>query len=234
MARMIAALVRHGDYHQLVDTPSAHQPFALTATGEEQSRAAGQAISTILSREGWSLAPSIDCSRMLRSWQTAQLIVGQLKEYLPSGPLVESFNELAERSLGSGANLTIQQIEEVIRQDPRFSDLPPDWKANSHYCLPLQGAESLLEAGERVATHLRHRMAVLAQENHEDQLKLFVGHGAAFRHAAYHLGLLEYKQIAALSMYHAQPVFIEYRPDGQWRHIDGEWKIRPQQDRSLD
>ena len=27
MGRLIAALIRHGGYHQLADTPSAHQPY---------------------------------------------------------------------------------------------------------------------------------------------------------------------------------------------------------------
>ncbi|MES9858023.1 MAG: histidine phosphatase family protein [Sedimenticola sp.] len=231
---MIAALIRHGDYHQLADTPSAHQPFALTAAGEEQSRAAGRALGAMLSREGWSLVPSIDCSRMLRSWQTARIIAEELKGQLPSEPLLESFDELAERGLGSGANLTIRQIETILLEDPRFFDPPPDWKSNSHYRLPLQGAESLMDAGERVAAHIRQSLIALTQEERKDRLKLFVGHGAAFRHAAYHLGLLEYGQIAELSMYHAQPIFIEYRQNGQWCHIGGEWKVRTKRDRALD
>ena len=39
MPRLIAALIRHGDYHQLARTPSAHQPFALNLAGREQARA---------------------------------------------------------------------------------------------------------------------------------------------------------------------------------------------------
>jgi hypothetical protein len=33
MSAHIAALVRHGDYHQLANVPSAQQPFALTDEG---------------------------------------------------------------------------------------------------------------------------------------------------------------------------------------------------------
>jgi len=129
------------------------------------------------------------------------------------------------RSVGCAANLTVEQISQVIHDDPRYPDLPQYWKSDSEYCLPLQGAESLLQAGERVAAHLSRRMAAV-KNSQADILKLFVAHGAAFRHAAYHLGVLEYDQIARLSMYHAQPVFLEYLDDGNWRHIDGEWKVR--------
>jgi 2,3-bisphosphoglycerate-dependent phosphoglycerate mutase len=97
----------------------------------------------------------------------------------------------------------------------------------------LQGAESLLEAGERVAGHLSHSMAALPPDEH-DRVKLFVGHGAAFRHAAWHLGVLEFGQIRQLSMYHCQPVMLEYLPDGQWRHFAGEWKVRSADSRFTD
>ena len=126
------------------------------------------------------------------------------------------------------ANLTIAQIEDALRQDPRASSPPADWKADSHYCLPLQGAESLLEAGERVAAHLLQSMTALPRGDH-DQVKLFVGHGAAFRHAACHLGVLKFEQLRQLSMFHCQPVMLEYLPDGNWRHVEGDWKVRPLQ-----
>ena len=38
-----------------------------------------------------------------------------------------------------------------------------------------------MQAGERVARHLDHRMAELQQQVETDTVKLFVGHGAAFR-----------------------------------------------------
>jgi 2,3-bisphosphoglycerate-dependent phosphoglycerate mutase len=132
---------------------------------------------------------------------------------------------LAERGVGCAANLTIAQIEAVLHQDPRVSDPPADWKADSHYRLPLQGAESLLEAGERVASHLTQSMAALPPDG-PDRIKIFVGHGAAFRHAAYHLGVLRMEQLRQLSMFHCQPVMIEYLPGGQWRHVEGDWKVR--------
>ncbi len=83
-----------------------------------------------------------------------------------------------------------------------------------------------MDSGKRVAEHLLNTMSDLQKTIKQPTLKLFVGHGAAFRHAAYHLGILKFEQIAQLSMYHGQPVFIELLEDGSWTHISGAWKIR--------
>jgi broad specificity phosphatase PhoE len=228
--RLIAAFIRHGDYRQLPQTPSAHQPFPLTEAGEQQARALPPALLELSAERAWSIHPVIDASRLLRGWQTARLIAGGLSGQCQ----VEGFDALAERGMGSAANLSIAQIETILDEDPRF-DLPPaNWKADSHYQLPLQGAESLLQAGERVAGHVRQRMAELSTQTSRDCLKLFVGHGAAFRHAAYHLGVLEFEQIARLSMYHCKPLCIELLANGKWRQVAGEWKQRAFADNQMD
>jgi len=226
MARVIAALIRHGDYAQLPDTPSAHQPFPLNAAGEQQAREAAALLRAACDRNGWQPESCIDSSRMLRAWQTARIIANELADLLPSGFTVSSFDALAERCVGSAANLSLAQIGDIIHRDPRFPDLPEGWKSDSHYRLPLQGAESLAEAGERVAAHLCRRIAEIPAMPDTPRLKLCVGHGAAMRHAAWHLGVLEFEQVAQLSMYHGRPVFIECLPDGSWRHAGGDWKVR--------
>jgi 2,3-bisphosphoglycerate-dependent phosphoglycerate mutase len=226
MPKLVAALIRHGDYRQLPETPSAHQPFPLTPEGRDQARQAGSALRETVRTSGWTLSPSVDSSQLLRAWQTAQIINEELAAEFPAPPEVTGFDDLAERGLGSAANLTTTAIEAIVREDPRFPELPADWKANSRFRLPLQGAESLLQAGERVAAHINTRMEALAAEVTEDTLKLFVGHGAAFRHAAYHMGVLAFEQIAQLSMYHARPIFLEYRAKQGWHHVGGEWKVR--------
>ena len=221
MPRLIAALLRHGDYQQLPDTPSALQPFPLTDKGREQSR---HAAGTLL-----QMARDMDCfidtelhsSRLLRGWETAKI----LAEELEGDFVVQSFDALAERSMGSAANLSVSQIEDIVRQDPRFEELPAGWKSSSHFRLPLQGAESLAEAGQRVAAHLVESMQQLAKRARQDTLKVFVGHGAAMRHAAWQLGVLELSDVARLSMFHAQPVCLEYAGTG-WRHVAGDWKVR--------
>lgn len=225
MGRRIAALIRHGDYHQMPGVPSAHQPYQLNANGEIHAVEAAGIINEVVQRNGWSLTPQIDCAQMLRAWQTARIIADNLSVSVSTEAQLESFDELAERCVGSAANLTVRQIEKVIHDDPRYAELPENWKSNSEYRLPLQGAESLLEAGERVAGHLVRRISELPASG-ADNLKLFVGHGAAFRHAAFHLGVLKYDEIARLSMYHGRPVFLEYFDDGCWSHIAGEWKVR--------
>lgn len=233
MARVIAALIRHGDYHQLKDTPSAWQPFPLNEAGRGHARSAAEGIREELLRQDWDLYPVCDSSQLLRAWQTADILCQLLNDNNFAKAIeqkiqlnIESFAALAERSVGSAANLNITQINEIVNDDPRFESLPQDWKSNSHFCLPLQGAESLMDSGKRVAGHLSKVMSELQQSVQIDTVKLFVGHGAAFRHAAHHLGVLEFEQIAKLSMYHGQPVFIERLEDGSWRHVAGHWKVR--------
>jgi hypothetical protein len=67
-----------------------------------------------------------------------------------------------------------------------------------------------------------------------DCVKLFVGPGAAFRHAACVLGAMPFGNIARLSMFHALPVYLEVSDSGDWQHIGGEWKIRDVRSESLD
>ncbi|MCF7971648.1 MAG: phosphoglycerate mutase family protein [Methylococcaceae bacterium] len=223
MAKTIAALIRHGDYQQLLNTPSAHQPFPLTEKGFAQAHALALLIKEQGARLNCQINPVIACSRLLRAWQTADTLAQSLNS---SEYSVQEYSDLAERSVGSAANLSIQQITDIVQQDPRFNGLPKGWKSDSHFCLPFQGAESLLDAGWRVATLLRAEMQVLQQQSQTDQIKIFVGHGAAFRHAAYYLGLLQYEQIAQLSMFHCQPIFIEYQNENSWKPIAGAWKER--------
>ena len=225
MPGCIAALVRHGDYHQLADVPSAHQPFALTDEGRAQAQKGAVELMEAITVHGWSMYPGIDSSNMLRAWQTAQIF-----SEICGTKSVASYDSLAERGLGCAANLTLTQIENILHDDPRYPPPPPNWKADARYRLPLQGAESLIEAGQRVADHIKRRMAELASgDGNGDgsgEVGVFVGYGAAFRYAAFHLGALELDRVAALSMHHGRPVFLESGRDGRWRHVAGDWKLR--------
>ncbi|WP_428354092.1 histidine phosphatase family protein [Methyloprofundus sp.] len=231
MARVIAALIRHGDYQQLSDTPSAHQPFALNAKGLTQGTELAAILNSFCNAQQCQIQPMIATSKLLRAWQTAQQLLIDLNQPRMQ---IQQYADLAERCVGSVANLTVAQIRELIKLDPRLDDLPSDWKSDSHYCLPFQGAESLLDAGQRVAKLLTAEIQILQQQSSSDQLKIFVGHGAAFRHAAYHLGIIDYEQIALLSMFHCQPVYIECLQDGSWQHIGGAWKIRSEHSQYTD
>ncbi len=229
--RVFAALVRHGDYQQLANTPSAHQPFQLTAKGFSQAAELAPLLKQQCKKLNCQINPIIASSRLLRAWQTAIETVAGLGN---ASIKVAQYSALAERSVGSVANLSTQQITELVKLDPRFKELPDHWKSNSHFCLPFQGAESLMQAGNRVASFLTAQMQTLQQTKQGNQLKVFVAHGAAIRHAAYHLGLLEFEQISQLSMYHCKPIFVEYTREGKWLHIAGDWKIRNEHSKFTD
>ena len=228
MGRRIAALVRHGDYFQLPRTPSARQPFPLTDKGRTQAIDAARSLTDMAAKERWAIHPVIHCSNLLRGYQTASLIAENM-----NGPFVlESHDGLAERGLGSAANLSIDDIESILASDPRFDPPPPGWKSDSYYRLPLQGAESLMDAGTRVADCLVGTMDEIKAEN--DAMMIFVGHGAAFRHAAHRLGVLAFDDIAKLGMYHGVPVALESFGDGTWARVAGELKVRGKAERAVD
>lgn len=224
-----AALIRHGAYHQREDTPSALQPWPLTDEGKAQARALGVELAALIEEQGLALSPVIHSSRQLRAFETASIAADVLAAH-GHDTRIEETSALSERALGSAANLTMDEIEAALTADPRFEVPPPDWKADSDYRLPLDGAESMMMAGDRVAQFLRSAMADKAAGT----LTLFFGHGASFRHAAHLLGVLERAEIQHVSMYHARPLQIRHNPDGTWAHSGGAWKIRPPRDQTPD
>lgn len=226
MPRLFAALMRHGQYQQAPDTPGAHQPYPLTPAGEAQARRGAGSLLEIAHQEGWRVDRVVDSSTILRAWQTATLSTRVFATRLGSAFRVTPFMELAERSVGSAANLTMKQIRSVVQNDPRCDELPRDWKSKSKFRLPLPGAESLYEAGERAARKVEERMAELAGEADGDTVRLFVGHGGTFRHAAVHLGVLDLDEAPKLSMHHCRPVVLERLDDGRWKRVAGQWKVR--------
>ncbi|MBG6210317.1 2,3-bisphosphoglycerate-dependent phosphoglycerate mutase [Labrenzia sp. EL_126] len=225
MTDRFAILVRHAAYHQKPGTPSALQPFGLTDAGKEQAMAAGREVAALAQSQKWRLAGEIFCSRQLRAWQTATLLSHSLSDATGVDLRITEDEALAERSVGALANLTIPEIERTLQEDPRYPIPPENWKADSHYRLPVQGAESLLEAGTRVADFLKNRLSVL--NNLADaNAQIFVGHGASLRHAAHHLGVLGFEDIRRLSMHHARPVVLKRAQDKTWHHHTGAWKER--------
>ena len=215
----ICIVLRHGDYHQLADTPSAHQPFELNSQGRQQAIDSVDRIEQMVARHGWSLHPIAHSSSLRRAWETAKTVVDNLE---CCTDLIQT-DRLTERCVGNGANLTQSQIADAIAGDPRYAPLPADWKSDSRYRLPFIGAESLMESGERVAGYLTETMNSFCESN---QAILFFGHGASIRHAAHHLGVLDFGRLAGLSMHHAEPVAFGVSLDGRWRHVDGDWKNR--------
>lgn len=222
MSSKYLAFIRHGDYHQIKDAPSAYQPFGLTETGFDQADEGAEILQSLMDKHGFTVDPVIHSSSLLRSWQTAETY----RQNLDGIKRITTFDALAERGVGAVANLDIQTIEKILEDDPRYEVPPKNWKSNSYYRLPFIGAESLMEAGQRVAKHVRETVKNMAAPEGKKVLKLCVGHGAAIRHAAYHLGVLKFEEIAKLSMYHATPVIFEVTKDDKWKHVAGKWKVR--------
>lgn len=220
------ALVRHGDYHQPLNVPSALLPYPLTDLGVAQARDAAISLMRYAEAADLDIELVVDSSQQLRSWQTATLIAESIAGSLGLVVRVEEYPELAERSVGAMANLTVAEIESVLSQDPRYPAPPSGWKSDSHYCLPFLGAESLLDAGARVAKHIEYRHSQLESQRQPARiLKVIVGHGASIRHACAALGLLDVSAVAKISMHHATPVYISRQIDG-WQKVAGEWKQR--------
>ena len=232
MTEVYAAFIRHGAYHQRPGCPSALQPYPLADVGENQATECGLEIARFLKQYGWRLNPHAHSSLQLRAWQTARLATKSIGEVGQSTSIVQTA-ELSERSVGSAANLTLAEIEDVLRTDPRVDAPPPGWKSDSDYRLPLHGAESLMEAGKRVAQYIQGVINARITGS-VPELTLFFGHGASFRHAAYKLGLLTREEIPRLSMHHAKPLLFCYNSQGTWSHFAGDWKHRKRSENEVD
>ncbi|QKS22862.1 MULTISPECIES: histidine phosphatase family protein [Halomonadaceae] len=219
------ALIRHGEYSQLADTPSALQPYPLTEKGAADVREQARQFGAWLATSGYQLNAEIHCSTLLRAWQTAEIFREELTPLFAEPPCSRSFSALCERSVGALANLSIQEIERLVALDPRLEPLPKGWKSASDFRLPFDGAESLLEAGARVAAHLQALLDIPPRLEGAKRLQLVVGHGASIRHASYHLNVIPFSDIKRLSMFHGHPVVFERHNQG-WHRLYGNWKQR--------
>ncbi|MGY4876259.1 histidine phosphatase family protein [Vreelandella aquamarina] len=219
------ALIRHGEYAQLAHTPSALQPFPLTRKGAEGVRHQARQFGEWLAASGYQLKTEIHCSTLLRAWQTAEIYREELAAVCTERLATRSFSALCERSVGAVANLSVKEIERIVALDPRLEALPEGWKSTSDFKLPFDGAESLLEAGERVAEHLSAQLEAQSTQDTGQRLQIIVGHGASIRHACYHLGVIPFSEVHRLSMFYGLPVVFE-RQEHDWSRLYGHWKHR--------
>lgn len=215
------AFIRHGQYQQLPDTPSARQPYPLTDAGVQGVRTQARHFADWLSETGYQLEAKVHCSTSLRAWQTAEIYREELSDFFAGESSCNSFSCLCERSVGTVANLSVREIERIVALDPRLPPLPDGWKSISDFRLPFDGAETHMEAGARVSEHLK-ALPIFEANN---RIQLMVGHGASIRHASYHLSVINLSDIKCLSMFYGQPVVFEKRNTG-WIQLFGNWKRR--------
>lgn len=220
--------LRHSIYDQPKLVPSALLPHPITTAGIDQAKSGAQKIIAYFKTAPELLPKQIETSSLLRAFQTAQIIADEINSaYDLDIELVENDN-LVERKMGSMANLTVNEIENILSKDPRYTSPPKGWKSSREYKLPYIGCESLSDAGKRVAKVIQTPPNPTGIK-HNSKYRIIVGHGASFRHACYELGILQESDIAKLSMYYAEPLFFTF-DNNSWKHIAGNWKIRSTQD----
>ena len=224
--RRVAALVRHGHFDRPEGVASAHSLFPLSETGRDQARRAVDPILETCEELGLELDSRIEASQLLRAWETANLIAESLEKRTGRRFRVVQRNELVERGLGSCANMTFDQISSALAADPRLGPLPAGWRRMPEFRLPVQGAESLMQAGARTATRIATSIDSIPNEDPRDLLRLFVAHSGCLRHAAVQLGAIDVRVVPGLSMDFAQSVYLEKLPNGDWVHVAGQFKKR--------
>ncbi len=230
--RRLAAFVRHGHFDRPERTASAHSLYPLSDVGVAQAKAAAKTIATICAEMGLVIDRRIESSQLLRAWQTARHIATALESHEAvagaSGKAghfrVVEHDELIERGLGSATNLSFDRIEALLAEDPRRAVLPKGWRRMPEFRLPVQGAESLMQAGARVAARVATSLDSISDEDPRDLVRLFVAHSGCLRHAAVVLGALDVRSVPELSMDFAQAVLLEKLPNGDWIHVAGQFK----------
>ncbi|MBD2857863.1 histidine phosphatase family protein [Spongiibacter sp. KMU-158] len=224
MARIIAALLCHGEFQQLPGIPSAQQPFALNELGRQQALDAAILLRDFASKHQLQLHPELDCSSSLNAWQTAKIIGRELHDSVNEPPTLSAYNRLLDTSMGSAANLSCAQIEDSLQADPRYDAPPENWMDDSNYRLPFAGAESHMESGDRCAEHIVQRITAIDATANADNIKLFVGHNKSLLHAAFLLGVISFDALSKLELHPCKPIFIERDNNGSWRQCGGLWK----------
>ena len=219
--RRIAVLVRHGAFDRPEQTASAHSFYPLNTLGREQAVAAATPILQMCEEQGVELDSRIEASQLLRAWETANLLGESLSEKTGQSFHVVQRDELIERGLGSATNMTFDRIHELLAADPRLAPLPAGWRRMPEFRLPLPGAESLMQAGARVAARISASMDAISETDSRDVGRLFVAHSGCLRHAAVVLGALDVRIVAELSMDFTQAVMLEKLPNGDWIHLAG-------------
>lgn len=223
-SRRVAVLVRHGHFERPDGTASAHSLLPLSATGHAQAAAEVRTIAEMCAEQGLAIDRRIESSQLLRAWQTANVLAEGLAAHTGEEHHVIQRDEMIERGLGSGANLTFDRIADLVKADPRLGALPEGWRRMPEFRLPFPGAESLMDAGKRTAARIDQSLESIPEDDPRDVARLFVAHSGCLRHAAVVLGALDVRDVAGLSMDFVQAVLVEREARGRWRVIAGEFR----------
>jgi 2,3-bisphosphoglycerate-dependent phosphoglycerate mutase len=222
--RRVAAFVRHGHFDRPEGTASAHSLYPLSAEGRGQATRAAVPILEMCRDLDLEIDSRIEASQLLRAWQTAKIVGEALGERTGERFYVIQRDELIERGLGSATNMTFERIHEMLAADPRVGPLPDGWRRMPEFRLPVQGAESLMQAGARVASRVASSINSIPDDDERDVVRLFVAHSGCLRHAAVALGAVDVRVVPGLSMDFAQTVMIEKLPNGDWVHVGGQFR----------
>ena len=229
MKNLYLAFIRHGAYEQPEGVPSAHLPHPLTNEGKQHAKSGASQLKELLKENQIQFySTNLYSSNLLRAYQSALSFSQEFSTQITQS------EKLCERCVGSMANLTVSQIEAILKKDPRFDDPPEGWKSSPHYQLPVPNAESLFQAGQRVKNFVCERLE-LAEEN---SLNMFVGHGASIRYCAHHFGIWSIEEVGKHSMFYGTPVLykVQFKDSDhhQFQHIAGQWKVRKPKDIAKD
>jgi 2,3-bisphosphoglycerate-dependent phosphoglycerate mutase len=222
--RRVAGLVRHGHFSRPEETASAHRVLPLSDEGRAQARAGADAILMLCQKQNLELDTTIEVSQLLRAWETGTTLADRFSEKLGISFDVTEHDEIIERGIGSCANLRFDEIEAVLALDPRLDPLPAGWRRMPEFRLPVQGAESLMQAGARTGAHIAASVESIPDDDPRDLLRLFVAHSGCLRHAAVHLGVVEISEVSGLSMDFCQTILIEKSESNGWERKAGDWK----------
>ncbi|WP_111979216.1 histidine phosphatase family protein [Algibacillus agarilyticus] len=195
MAAIYALFICHTESDLLPNAPEGQQPFSLTHNGVRSAKQLVKKVDSLSEQLNCRIAHYIDSSQTLAAWQTADAIAEILSLNHGHEYKTDAFDALSNASLGALANLSFDDIEDVVRHDPRFPALPDDWRINGCYRLPVQGAESPMDAGKRLIKHVHQRLTALAETAEQATIKIFVSHDKVLRHAMCELGLLKQPDI---------------------------------------
>lgn len=192
----------------------------LNPLGEQQAKTCAEDLIRYCRQHELLINEEIHTAPSLKAYQTAHILAHEISQGQEHLEVLEC-EQLSERKLGEATNLSLDEIEQILKLDPRTQSPSRGWEHNSWYKLPFSGAESLMEAGLRVAAHLQK----CTEELHfgPKRCQVVIADSNAICHAASCLGLIQSKDIPQRKLAPCAPLFLHRRHRGHWELISGQW-----------